>query len=513
MTRPRRSGRLALDVRRRSAKTSHAASARAPEPARPRATARTTDARPLALFRVAIATMGLFVVGGYAPYLVDTFSDEGFLPRAAMPARDPLEPGGLLAMVGEPWQVVAYWAVTMLALGALLVGLRTRAASVASWLLVVGFHERNWYPLDGSDTLLRVMLFWLVFADAGWVASVDAHRRGRAERAESVPALPVRLLELQLAWMYLSAFLQKLAGAYWRDGTAVRYALMVPSVYARSWAAPLAESVELVRALTYGTMAFELAFPVLVLASYRRPRLRTVALGAGLVFHAGIELLMNVGNFPLVALACYALLAPPAWADRPLAWLDARVIAPLARRFGPLPPDAPRGPSRWRRRGAVVLALHFGLVVWASLPPPVADVAPRIPDPLRVPVELTGTGQIWDMFAPVPMLGDVRVRGEGRLVDGTAVDPLRDAPGGPIVPERAGFFYSRWAKILSLLAFAPDDQVQPFGRYVCRRWNGDGRTPRSLERYELVRVHRRTAPPGQPQPGYRHVVFWTHHCY
>jgi hypothetical protein len=149
-----------------------------------------------------------------------------------------------------------------------LIGWRTRLASVLAWLLVTGFHERTYYPFDGSDLLLRAMLFWALFAELGRVASIDALRAGRSDREARVPAIPVPILALQLLWMYACAALLKLEGPLWRDGTALHYALSAPNSFTREWATPLADVAPFVRAATYGSIAFEALFPMLLLASW-----------------------------------------------------------------------------------------------------------------------------------------------------------------------------------------------------------------------------------------------------
>jgi hypothetical protein len=267
-----------------------------------------------------------------------------------------------------------------------------------------------------------------------------------------------------------------------------------------------------VRAATYGSIAFEALLPILVIASWHRPRLRAVTLASGVAFHLGIVSMLSIGNFPLVVFASYALFLVPRWTDRVLDTVSARVIAPLASWMGPRPEPSPPDPDGRRWLPDLALVTFFALVAWSSLATNELPWWPRMPEAVRVPVKLTSMQQSWDMFAPAPVLGDVWMQGEGTLEDGTRVDVLADAPGGPIAPGRRGVFYDRWTKIMGRFAFGTDDEIRPFARYVCRRWNdrADGR--RALVTYELSRMYRRTAPLGAAQPGYERTVVWTHHC-
>ena len=61
---------------------------------------------------------------------------------------------------------------------ALLVGYRTRLATIGSWILLASIHVRLPVVINAGDTLLRVLLFWSIFLPLGAMWSVDA-RRGR----------------------------------------------------------------------------------------------------------------------------------------------------------------------------------------------------------------------------------------------------------------------------------------------------------------------------------------------
>jgi hypothetical protein len=59
--------------------------------------------------------------------------------------------------------------------------------------------------------------------------------------------------------------------------------------------------------MTYGTLAFELGFPVLIWI----PKLRLPVLLAGLAFHAGLDWVMNVQMFQWLITAYYLLWLKP----------------------------------------------------------------------------------------------------------------------------------------------------------------------------------------------------------
>ncbi|MEU6815664.1 HTTM domain-containing protein [Streptomyces sp. NPDC046860] len=92
---------------------------------------------------------------------------------------------------GRLWFELCYL-LAVLASAALLVGWRTRTASVLFMVGVLSLQNRSVFMGDGGDNVLHLMSLYLVFTRCGQVWSLDARRAGRAEaaraRGESVPA-------------------------------------------------------------------------------------------------------------------------------------------------------------------------------------------------------------------------------------------------------------------------------------------------------------------------------------
>ncbi|MCI0349188.1 MAG: HTTM domain-containing protein, partial [Acidobacteriales bacterium] len=114
-----------------------------------------------------------------------------------------------------------------MALG-LLVGYRTRLLAVLNFLLVLSVHERNVYVLTGADTAMRVLSFWMMFIPLGDYYSMDSFRCPKDYR--SAFAFPVRLIQFQVALIYLVAGLLKLSGEAWQNGEALFYVLQLEGI-------------------------------------------------------------------------------------------------------------------------------------------------------------------------------------------------------------------------------------------------------------------------------------------
>ncbi|ARP71129.1 HTTM domain-containing protein [Streptomyces pluripotens] len=76
-----------------------------------------------------------------------------------------------------------FYLLAILASAALLLGWRTRTASVLFMVGVLSLQNRSVFVGDGGDNVLHLMSFYLVFTRCGQVWSLDARRAARAEAA------------------------------------------------------------------------------------------------------------------------------------------------------------------------------------------------------------------------------------------------------------------------------------------------------------------------------------------
>jgi hypothetical protein len=216
----------------------------------------TTDARPLALFRI---LFGLTLLADILDRLADFrafYTDEGILPRALLPTV--LGHVRLPWLMGTPLASGLVFAVGIAAALAFIAGFHARVAATALWLFESTLCLRNDFVCDGGDLVMTVLAFWSIFADldAAWSVRPGPRRLARA--------LPQRLLELQVVLIYLCAGLAK-TGASWRHGDAIFFALQLNNL-SRPLGMTLLRSAAACRLLTFSTMAIELSYAPLVLA-------------------------------------------------------------------------------------------------------------------------------------------------------------------------------------------------------------------------------------------------------
>jgi hypothetical protein len=183
----------------------------------------------------------------------------------------------------------------------------TSWSAAAVWLTLMSVHHRNPLILYGGDEVMRIMSFLLIFSRAGETWSLDQYFALRAGRPTIAgTAWCTRLLQLQVSFVYMQAFLCKFSGATWRNGTAAYYAIEVPK-YRRTHLPSGASSLLWSRVMTWGTMATECALgPFIWIRELRLP-----VLAAGVALHLGMELFMNLYLFNVTMLICLTLFIDP----------------------------------------------------------------------------------------------------------------------------------------------------------------------------------------------------------
>jgi predicted DCC family thiol-disulfide oxidoreductase YuxK len=298
------------------------------------------DLRPLGFMRIVFGAVLFFSVADIGPVLFTFLSDEGVMPRHAL--LNGLVRGDRFSIfysVGPNWLLATLFAGALLSLASFTAGYHTKLSNIAAYILVCGIHERDLMLFDGADNVIRVMLFWLLFMPSGARYSIDAvlaRARGETVR-ETAPALPMRIGQLQIAWIYANTVMHKWPGTSWHDGSALHTALGLDHLFTRT----LGKLVFQVPALTsFGThfalIAERSFFPLVFLPIFQprpvqqwlakqtqgvrstvtlffQPTYKALAICYGTALHLGIATMMSVGNFSYIMISSYLLLFEPAW--------------------------------------------------------------------------------------------------------------------------------------------------------------------------------------------------------
>lgn len=223
-----------------------------------------------------------------------------------------------------PHTEAGLWGTVTLAITAgvlVLVGLGGRASSLALLILTMALTSINPESGGGHDRLLTNALWLLVLSPASATLSLDCRlRTGAWSDTTPRPAWTRDLFLFQLVLVYVTTGVQKIGGGDWMpwgEFMALHYALQLPSWQRWDLSGVLGSVTPLTQLATVGTMLFELGAPLLWLGVWaerhpeggrvvrlaRRVHLRRGFVLAAVMFHVGIDALMNIGPFSWVSMS------------------------------------------------------------------------------------------------------------------------------------------------------------------------------------------------------------------
>jgi len=271
------------------------------------------DFRSLAALRIGCALLIILDLLQRSTDLVAHYTDYGVVPRTLVIGNSSSRWYVSLHLMSGVWEIEAMlFAVAALAAAALLVGYRTRLASILSWALFVSLCTRNPYVAQGGDQLLRVVLFWGMFLPWGAVYSVDQAWQEPSARARSQQSLSwgTAGYAIQIIFMYWFTIALKTGPQWWREGSAVYYALNIDYLVT-PLGKMLVESPEsLLKLATWAVASFEIVGPLALLAPVKKGWLRLCAVVGFIGLHAVFLLTLFIGIFPLIGIISMLFFLP-----------------------------------------------------------------------------------------------------------------------------------------------------------------------------------------------------------
>jgi hypothetical protein len=261
----------------------------------------------LALFRIAVGLVVLSWTLALAPSLYAFYSRDGILPT--YPDYEGTLAWGLLEWFpGNAAVTILYFAL-LLASICVLVGFATRIATLIVFVCMVSFAHRNPWVLNSGDLLVQLLVFYLLLAPAGDGLSVDRWlKRDRQFWEFSRRSIwPLRLVQVQVSILYITAVWDKVRGSTWNDGTAVSYALRIGDLERFPVPGFVTDSLILANLMTFGTLAIEFALAILVWNRVLRPWVLLL----GVFLHLGIDYGVRVGFFSWAVFVAYVAFIPP----------------------------------------------------------------------------------------------------------------------------------------------------------------------------------------------------------
>ena len=484
------------------------------------------DLRSVGLLRIGIAVCLLIDLVGRAMDLEAHYTDAGLFPRdAAIETADAWHISLHFANGQYVFQAILFALAAVSAI-CLLLGVKTRLAAIASWLLIVSLQNRNFIILNGADVLLRMILFWSLFLPLGARFSIDRLRGTSRPPAETnwVANSGTVFFALQFMLVYIFAGLIKSEIPAWREGTGLAYALRSPE-FVEPLGMKVVENVTAMRALGGLVIYGELFGSLLLLLPVWNAAARIAVVVSFSALHLLIASTMSVGMFPLVGIVAASAFLPSVFWDRATRIVRERAPSlvhgverlsswlrpPVRARLDPLP----ERPHSVLRRGTtaafggacMVLVLLCNLASFRPLPF-------LIPQKLQWITPMLRLEQRWDMFAAPLTAGGWFVI-PARLTSGAEVDLATMKPAvswdePPLVADT--YANARWKKYFMNISIPPYSQHRLlFGRYLCRAWNETHPGAQSLEAFKIYFMRQAVEPWRKPYPAQKQML-WQHEC-
>lgn len=402
------------------------------------------DLRSLAMLRIGLGSLLILDLILRSQDLVAHYTNQGVLPLSLVPPTTWL--GSWIAphlVAASPDSVTAIFILNGIAALGLMVGFKTRWMVAICWLFYHSLHIRNPFINHAGDRVLILMLFWAFFLP------LDRHYskfKKKTERKESsshlIASFATTGILIQLAAVYFVGALRK-TGSMWQDGTAIWYVLQIDQ-YARPWARAFIEYPDLLKVLTWTTLAIEYVAPILLFAGPNRFRTTGVSLLA--LLQISFFITLDLGLFPIISIVvlCFALPRKDRTATRNE---DTHPIAVAA-----------LGMSNRIAGYLTAIMVLWGAFTLFKYPEELKETLPR---PLRAGLELIRFDSYWSMFAPNPMTIDGWYVFEANTEEGEHIN-LLDA-GSPLTWEKPHsvsktFPSDRWREHLMTLSDLGDPE-------------------------------------------------------
>ena len=270
----------------------------------------TLDLRALALMRIGVGALIVMDLLLRSRSLMAFMSEKGVMSRELSMSIASDSRWSLYWINAEP-----VWAIFLMIIAAgfgimLMFGMRTRLASIASFILLASLHNRNPYILQGGDNLLLLLTFWGCFLPWGERASIDASMVREPRIGNRYFSAATVALVLQVLSVYFFSALLKTGPEWVRDGTGIYYALHNEQV-AFGLASLWRDWHWFTVPMTHYVWWLELIGPILALSPLWFMGFRTLVLVALITMEIGFIFNLRIGLFPFISCVSLIAILPP----------------------------------------------------------------------------------------------------------------------------------------------------------------------------------------------------------
>jgi Vitamin K-dependent gamma-carboxylase len=280
------------------------------------------SAKPLGAFRIVFGLLILYYLSLMTVEFDYWYSNIGLLQGTE--AREAAGPFRFSALqyFDSPLVARTVFAATCAAAVGFTLGWRTRVMSVLLYLGMITLYHRNVSSIGGPDAVPLIVSFYAMLCPCGKAFSLDARREAKKLGNAAEPlVIPwgMRLLQMQLCLIYFQSSIIKCQGPLWLSGQSVHHILFLHEFreFNLEW---IAQYPLLINVMTHGAILgqFALAFWL-----WFRPTRRWAML-IGMMFHAGLAMMLNIAAFGETMMAVYLTFLAPDELDSLIGALDPR---------------------------------------------------------------------------------------------------------------------------------------------------------------------------------------------
>ena len=495
------------------------------------------DLRSLALFRIGLALVIIIDLSYRLSDLKAHYTDFGILPRGPL-----LEKfldhryWSFHLFSGTVFYQSLLFIIAIFIAFLLLVGFRTRTATILSWILLVSLHNRNPMVLNSGDVELRLLLFWAIFLPLGAYYSVDS---ALDTNFQLLPKRTISLctlaLTMQVCFVYWFAWLHKSDPIWHQEGSAVYYALSIDQ-FATPFGHFLLKFPSLLSFTTIVTLWIELLVPFLLFIPFKNDFFRLVTVVTFILLHLSFRAGLEIGLFAVISIVAWLAFIPSLFWNaiqcqlggfvnlifklRPFRLLG-KIIYNLLVKINlqnnflckqEFPHS--RKTNYSKINNLIVFILILCVTLWN-----LHTFAPnryKLPALVREINLALRLDQKWDMFAPYPLIDDGWYVIPGILTDGTKVNLFQDDQ--PITWEKPSLVSGtypnqRWRKYMMNLHMKKNSEYRLYyGKYLCNNWNNRHENNQKLQKFSIYFMLEQTLPNYQ-KPTIEKLNLWNHYCF
>jgi hypothetical protein len=180
----------------------------------------------------------------------------------------------------------------------LLIGFKSRLSALICLLIhMMVFNGYNLIAF-GFDGFLFSLLFYTLMFPVGKVYAVDVLMGGKGNNIDPKELnLYLKIMQVHLCIVYLTAGVSKYGGQEWMDGTAIWKAINQPQFYTyfTPYIKSLASNTSVCAALTWGTLFAEIFFSLLIWVKWGK--VRVIMLLSIILMHVFIGVVMGLQLF------------------------------------------------------------------------------------------------------------------------------------------------------------------------------------------------------------------------